>query len=197
MEHLAQKRRLQTLVSRISVIAVWLYSEPQFLAHYADAGAEDDMVGLHSWLTFGGCFAWLLAAAVTARPKPKFCTFNHEWIWVPLASFCCALVVQPRPYEVAFAVKSSLRCHGAFLSGLVETPNQWEWKVRCQIIEFRAVDDHQLHELRLFGTSFSTPTDWEFRIVLRGKRQVSHCSPRLPPFASAVSTLSLVALMQL
>ena len=100
VEHLAQKRRLQTLVSSISVIAVWLYSELRFLAQRADAGAEDDAVGLHSWLTFGGCFAWLLAAVVTARPKSKFCTFNHEWIWVPLASFCCALVVQPRPYEV-------------------------------------------------------------------------------------------------
>ena len=87
------------------------------LAQRADAGVEDDVVGLGSWLTFGGCFAWLLAAVVTARPKSKFCTFNHGWIWVPLASCCCALVVQPRPYEVgpsrlgiASAAVSATRC---------------------------------------------------------------------------------------
>ena len=53
VEHLAQKRWLQTLVSSISVIAVWLYSELRFLAQRADGGAEVDAVGLRSWLTFG------------------------------------------------------------------------------------------------------------------------------------------------
>ena len=34
VEHLAQKRRLQTLVSSISVVAVWLYSELRFLGSF-------------------------------------------------------------------------------------------------------------------------------------------------------------------
>ena len=52
--------------------------------------------------------------------------------------------------------------HGGFLLGIIETDDQTEWKVRCQIIEFGAVDaagpactcraDHVVHTAFALGT---------------------------------------------
>ena len=86
---LAERRRLHTLVSGISVAAVWLYVQ-LVLAEVLD---------LRTWLTLCSALAWLLAAVAMAVPlKSKLC-INQEWIWVPLASFCCALMAQPRSEE--------------------------------------------------------------------------------------------------
>eukprot|EP00439_Symbiodinium_sp_Y106_P077121 s397_g16.t1 len=87
---LAERRRLQTLVSGISVAAVWLYVQ-LVLAEVLD---------LRTWLTLCSALLWLLAAVTMAVPKSqsKLC-INQEWIWVPVASFSCALMAQPRSEE--------------------------------------------------------------------------------------------------
>ena len=43
----------------------------------------------------------------------------------------------PRP---CMAAEDAWCIYGAFVPGLFETHDQWEWKARCQIIEFGAID---------------------------------------------------------
>ena len=103
---LAEGRRLQTFVGGISVVSIWLFSELRLLAQRSrDRGDHEDIevLDLHAGLALAGALAWLVAAVATAciplSSSSKFCETRiqyYEWIWVPLASFCCALMAQPR-----------------------------------------------------------------------------------------------------